>query len=408
MVSLRAPAMVFVVGIAVCARPLEAQSQDPDETRANATEASRLRARGIELAYNLDRTQALEAFRRAASIEPDDSTAFRLAAAATWMQLLFDQGAISVDDYLGETRTSVKRRSPDQALASAFHEDLSRAIALADTRLRDRPKEAEAHFQAGAAAACLASYTATIEGRVYASFNLARRAYREHERAMEIDPHRADAGLTVGLYRYAVASLSLPFRLLANLAGIGGGHERGISLVETAASSEGDARASALFTLILIYNRERRYDDALSSIRQLQRLFPRNRLLWLEAGTTALRAKQFLQARAALEQGFERMREDRRPRALGEESRWRLAYGQALLGLEDFDAAGRELRTALSIAAADWVRGRAHRDLGKLADVAGDRGRALEEYRQARAICAAADDNDCAAESAQLLRTPYQ
>ena len=92
-------------------------------------------------------------------------------------------------------------------------------------------------------------------------------------------------------------------------------------------------QANALFTLVVIYNREGRYDDALRAIDELQRRFPRNRLLWLEAGTTLLRAGRCAAARDALEQGLRKLATDRRPRAFGEEARWRSAYGAALAGL---------------------------------------------------------------------------
>ena len=39
-----------------------------------------------------------------------------------------------------------------------------------------------------------------------------------------------------------------------------------------------------------MYNRERRYDAALGALQELRRLHPRNRLVLLEAGSTALRA----------------------------------------------------------------------------------------------------------------------
>ena len=42
--------------------------------------------------------------------------------------------------------------------------------------------------------------------------------------------------------------------------------------------------------------------------------------------------------------------------------------------------------------ARDWVRGRVHCELGKLADVSGDRTSAVREYRQALAL--AERDND--------------
>src|SRR4029079_4016539 len=95
------------------------------------------------------------------------------------------------------------------------------------------------------------------------------------------------------MYRYAVSSLSAPIRLLAGIAGFGGGREKGLHLIEAAAAYPSDTQTNARFTVIVIYNREERYDDALRVIRELQQAYPRNRLLWLEAGSTALRAGRF-------------------------------------------------------------------------------------------------------------------
>ena len=85
---------------------------------------------------------------------------------------------------------------------------------------------------------------------------------------------------------------------MARLAGFGGGRERGLRMVEEAASYPSDVQTNARFTLIVIYNREKRFDDALRVIAELQRQYPRNRLLWLEAGSTALRAGRPAAARA--------------------------------------------------------------------------------------------------------------
>jgi len=55
----------------------------------------------------------------------------------------------------------------------------------------------------------------------------------------------------------------------------------------------------------------------------------------------------------------------------------------------------------------DWVRGRAHLELGKLADLSGDRPRALNEYRQAKAICEASNDPVCAGDALRFQRRPF-
>ena len=97
-------------------------------------------------------------------------------------------------------------------------------------------------------------------------FGAARRAYREHKRVLELDPRRKDAGLIVGMYRYAVSRCRGIGGSLAGLAGFDGGRERGIALIEAAAAYPSDVQANALFTLVVIYNREGRYDDALRAI----------------------------------------------------------------------------------------------------------------------------------------------
>jgi tetratricopeptide (TPR) repeat protein len=159
-----------------------------------------------------------------------------------------------------------------------------------------------------------------------------------------------------------------------------------------------------LFTLILLYNREARYDDALRVIGELQRRYPRNRLLWLEAGNTALRAGRLAEAKASLEEGLARLSRDGRPRASGEEARWRYAHGATLVALKDVTAAEPELRAALAGATRDWVRGRAHKELGKLADLSGNRSRARDEYRLADRLCRQDHDSECSDEVKRLWK----
>src|SRR5436190_18461878 len=74
-----------------------------------------LRARGAELGFNLDYAEALAAFRQASAADPQDAAAFRLTAANIWTTELFEQGAITVADFLGQARANVPRPSPDEA-----------------------------------------------------------------------------------------------------------------------------------------------------------------------------------------------------------------------------------------------------------------------------------------------------
>jgi tetratricopeptide (TPR) repeat protein len=398
---MRKTAIVLVLGMCV----LSGAAQPSPDARA---ESKRLRLAGLAAGYNLDYPEALEAFRSAIDADPDDPAPHRLLAATLWIRALFAQGAVTVEDYLGQARSSVSRTAPPPDVDKAFREHLQRAVTLAEQAVTRDPRDADAHFQLGAAHSFRASYIATVEGRGMTGFKAARRAYDEHERVLALDPKRKDAGMVVGMYRYGVSTLSWPWRLVAGIAGFGGGKDRGLRMVEEAAAFESDVQTNALFTLIVIYNRERRYDDALRVIARLQGMYSRNRLLWLERGSTALRAGRGLEARAALEEGLAVLAKDPRPRAFGEEARWRWAYGASLVLSGGTEAADRELRQSLELEGPAWLRGRAHKELGKVEDLRGRRTAAVEHYRQAVRIGQAEHDPASADEAASLMKAAYR
>ena len=285
--------------------------------------AAALRLLGLDHGYNLDYPEALAAFEEAIALQPDEPTNERLAASTLWMRLLFEQGAVTVEDYLGQARSNIPRRPASPNLVTAFQRHLERATALADQQVRRNPVDSEALFQIGAAAALRASFVATVEGRVRDGVGAARRAYRSHERSLALDPQRKDAAFTIGLYRYAIANLPWAMRIVARVAGFDGGRSEGIGLVESAARHDSHVKTNAEFTLILIYNREGRHDEALRIIKRLQQRYPRNRLLWLEAASTALRGGHLDTALTAADEGLTKLAADPRPRAYGEDERWR-------------------------------------------------------------------------------------
>ncbi len=362
-----------------------------------------LRHRGLDYGYDLDYPQALELFQQAIAADPNDATAHRLSAAALWMMLLFQQGNVTAEDYLGQAREKAMPRAVPADVVAVFNAHIDRAIEIAEARVRANPRDADAHFQLGAASGIRASFVGTVDGKVLGALGPARRAYKEQARCLELDPRRKDAGLIVGLYRYGVSQLSLPKRLMAHLAGFGSGRDEGIRLIEDAAAFPSDIQTNALFSLIIVYNREGRHADALRVIRQLQAKYPRNRLLALEAGSTALRAGRPADALQAIDDGRAASGHDSRPRAYGEEARWRYYRGAALNALGKLPAAQEELRGALAVEGRQWVRGRVHLELGRIALKRRQSSVAAQELRAAHADCGAEQDSDCVADTRKLL-----
>jgi len=361
-------------------------------------------AEAYTLAYNLDQDQAVALFRQAIAADPADPAAYRGLAAVTWQNILFKRGMVVVDEYQGRvTRPNVSLPPPPPDQAALFADNVARSLSLCEKLVDRRPNDPSSHYQLGATVGLQASYAASVEGTILGALRAARRAYLEHERVLELDPRRKDAGLIVGTYRYAVSTLALPVRIMAYLVGFDGDRERGIQMIGEAAASRSNAQTDALFALVLIENRERRYDAALAAIRELQALYPRNRLLWLEGGATALRARRTEEADSLLSEGLARLQQDRRPRMFGEEALWKYKRGATRLLLGRRVEAEADLRDALKGEARNWVRGRAHIDLGKLADLAGDRRRAQTEFQVGIALCEKDGDSVGAAEGKSLL-----
>ena len=364
-----------------------------------------LRAKAANHTYNLEHDLALATFRQAVAADPQDAGAYRGLASSLWLSITFRRGNMTVDDYLGRPNkpNANPLPNPPADAVSGFKDAIDKATALARQRIANNPRDADAHYQLGAAVGLRASYTATVEGSVLGAFRAAREAYEEEEKALELQPQRKDAGLIVGTYRYIVAALAMPLRVVAYVAGFGGGKEKGMKQIEDAAGYGGENQTEARFALILLYNREKRYDAALKQLALLRERYPRNRLVWLESGSTSLRAGRAGDAERFLSDGMARFSNDPRPRMFGEDALWNYKRGATLAALGRNPEAEADLRKALAIEGRKWVHARSRLELGKLALKAGDKAAAAAEFRAAIPLADGDNDPLTADEARRLL-----
>jgi tetratricopeptide (TPR) repeat protein len=367
---------------------------------ARAQSARDLRQRASDLSYNLDHDDAIKLLRQAVAAEPNEARNHRALASTVWLEILFKRGAVTVDHYLGSfTRTNVEIKNPPPELDAEFKREVARAIELAEKQVAAAPNDAQAHLELGTAVGLQATYIASVEGKLMAGFKAARRSYDETERVLELDPKKKEAGLIVGTYRYIISTLSLPMRLMAYVAGFGGGKERGLQMIEETVAAGGENRTDAEFALVLLYNREKRYDDAMRVLAGLRKRYPRNRLVILETGATATRAGRAAEAERVLTEGIEMLANDPRPRIPGEDALWHYKRGAARVRLGHAEAAQSDLKVAMSAGAAGWVLGRSNVEMARLAQQKGDKAAAQRYAAEALSVCTRSADPICVDEA---------
>ena len=303
--------------------------------RANP-ESEALRAKAANHIYNLDHDLALATFRQAVAADPQDAAAYRGLASSLWLSITFRRGNMTVDDYLGRPNkpNANPLPSPPPEAVAGFRDAIDKAIALARQRIATNPQDADAHYQLGAAVGLRASYTATVDGSVVG--RVPRRA-RGVRRGREGPRRSSRSARTPGSSSAPTATSSRRWRCRCAWSptspASAAARTKGIKQIEDAAAYGGDNQTDARFALILLYNREKRYDDALKQLATLRERYPRNRLVWLESGSTTLRAGRAADAERFLSDGLARFADDTRPRMFGEDALWRYKRGAALAAL---------------------------------------------------------------------------
>jgi tetratricopeptide (TPR) repeat protein len=198
----------------------------------------------------------------------------------------------------------------------------------------------------------------------------------------------------------------MPKRLVAYIAGFGGGKERGLRLIEGAATRPLTS-TEAQVALALMYSREGRHDDALRVLKTLLVEYPQNRLLQLEVGSAAWRAGHAAEAERVLTAGLAWHDRDARPKIPGERAMWIYKRGMARVSLNHLDEAEADLRLAFTNSPVGWVQGRIHLELGKVADLRQQRSTALGEYLAADQLCRIHQDPWCQEEAARWRKAPF-
>ena len=373
----------------------EAQQSQTNPAASDKAKLDALRKSGVEALYNLDYEKAQKDFKEIVQLYPNHPAGPQLLAARVWIKTLYESRRLQSTLYSSESFYSSGDDKVDPRVITEFRNLTREARRLAETRLKQNPKDQEALYWLGAEEGLKASFEEAVERRHFAALKDGNDSVDHHRDLLKLDPNAIDAGITVGLYEYVVGSLPLPIKVVAGITGFRGSKKKGLAMIERVAAEGNWARDDARTLLIVLYTREKRFNDVLAQARELSAKYPRNYLFRLEAADALVsqaeveRKKKNIEAAVKAEREafatFEDLLHDRTVRDTVSRALdlVHFKYGEVLLTAGEGEHAAKEFLAATRVEHAEpTLVTMAHLYAARAFDLAGKREDALSQYRE--------------------------
>lgn len=377
-----------------------------------------LRISGFAALFNLDYDSARKDFKEIAQLFPEYPAGPQFLATTLWTETLYKYRRLQSSLYDSESFYSQNQDKVDPRVVEQFRALTREAKRRAEVRLKQNPRDIEAQRLLALTAGLKASFEEAVERRHFAALRDGSEAVDLNREIIKLDPTLHDAELTIGFYDYILGSLPLPIKILAGITGARGSKKRGLATIERVSREGNWVRDDAKTLLIVLYTREKRFNDAFALARDLGAKYPRNYLFRLEAAD-ALVSQAALERRAnhtaAVANAereafatFEVLLHDRDVRDTAARSLdlIHFKYGEALLTAGLADRAAKEFLAATNVAVAEpGLVTVAHLYAAHALDVARKRNEALAEYRVVLSRPNVYDAHEVAQKG---LREPYR
>jgi len=352
-----------------------------------------LRRSGLDALYNIDYDKAERDFKEIVRLLPNHPGGYQLLAARVWIKTLYESRRLQSSLYSNESFYASGDDKVDPKIVTEFRNLTRQARQLAEAKLKQEPKNVEALDFLANTEGLKASFEEAVERRHFAALRDGNDAVDHHREVLKLDPKYIDAQITIGLYEYVVGSLPLPVKILAGATGYRGSKKRGLAMLEQVAKEGRWAQDDAKSVLILLYTREKRFNDVLTLTRELSAKYPRNYLLRLETADALVaqagvkRKEKDLMAAVQLEkEAFAVFDELLRDRNVRDASRAldliHFKYGEVLLLAGYHERAAKEFLAATKVERAEeGLVTMAHLYAARAYDVGGKREEALTQYK---------------------------
>jgi tetratricopeptide (TPR) repeat protein len=365
-------------------------------------------AEGFDHFYNLEYDQAIADFEKAIAQNPNSPDLHNHLAQTIVFREMYRDGALE-SELVSGTNSFLRRprMNPAPETERRFLDEVGKAMALSQARLKKNPNDTGAMYALGISYGLRSDYYWVVKKLWRDSLSDATAARRLHNRISELEPDNVDARLVQGLDDYIVGSLPWEWRMLGFLVGIHGDREKGIRTVQDVARNGQLDRVDAEIFLCALYRRENQPRQAIPLVAELIGRFPRNFLLRLElsqmyslAGdkTHALEAaEEVARLKTRRAPGYDRLPWEKIYFQEGTIEFWYNDLDRALENMKKVAAASEEVDLNTGVSA--YLR------MGQIYDMTHRRAEALEAYRKAIAY---APQAEAAQESRKYLSTPYR
>jgi len=357
--------------------------------------------------YNLEYDDAITCFEKAIAQNPSSPDLHNHLAQTLVFREMFRNGALE-SELVSGTNSFLRRPklNPSPETEKRFLDEVSKALDLANARLKTKPDDTAAMYAAGIAYGLRSNYYWVVKKSWKDSLRDATSARHLHNRISELEPGNVDARLVQGLHDYIVGSLPWHYRMVGFLVGIHGDKEKGIRTVQDVAANGKLNKYDAQILLCALYRRENRTRLAVPIVQQLIARYPRNFLLRLELaqmysmagdGTRGLETlDEVARLKAAHAPGFDGLPWEKIYFHQGSIQFWYNQLDRSLENMKRVTAAANDVDLNTGVQA--YLR------MGQIYDMKRHRPEAVEAYKKAIAY---APEAEAAQESRKYLSTPY-
>jgi hypothetical protein len=238
--------------------------------------------------YNFDFAGAHSIIDSHLQSNPDDPLAYSLRGAVFLFTELHRLQILDIDFFSDDDKvTDKKRLKPDPTARLNIFSATAEARKKAAAQLVQRPEDRAALFAQCMASGLETEYSGLVEKKYLRSYSLAKENQGHARRLLALNPPFYDAYVTLGSTEYVVANLNFFFRLFVRFENIKGNRQKAIENLKQAIDHGRYYQPYAKILLTVVYLREKRVNDALMIMRELERDFPENTLFKKEAALLA-------------------------------------------------------------------------------------------------------------------------